>query len=68
MTGNAAARSFKTDVTPLVDSSCIHCRDADTETVLDFEALGHDLSDADTFRQWEKSFDRVRNGEMPPES
>jgi hypothetical protein len=35
---------------------------------LNFEALGHDLTDAATFRQWEDIFDRVQNGEMPPQS
>jgi hypothetical protein len=33
---------------------------------LNFESLGYDLTDTETFRQWEQIFDRVRNGEMPP--
>jgi len=42
------------------------CHDADTETRLNFESLGYDLTNSETFRQWEQIFDRVRNGEMPP--
>lgn len=53
---------------PLIDSSCIHCHDADSDTGLDFESLGDELSDATTFLQWEKVFDRVESGEMPPAS
>ena len=49
-----------------MEASCIDCHDADTDTPLNFEKLGHDLSDAATFRQWVKIFDRVDKGEMPP--
>ncbi len=68
MADNAVAQSFTTDVAPLIESSCIHCHDADTETGLNFEKLSHDLTDPDAFRLWEKVFDRVSKGEMPPES
>lgn len=68
LSGNAAAQSFKADIAPLIKESCIECHDADTETQLNFESLGHDLADANTFRQWEKIFDRVQAGEMPPKS
>ncbi len=64
----AVAQSFKTAVSPLIESSCIHCHDADTETGLNLAALGHDLSDPDTFQKWEGVFDRVHDGEMPPET
>jgi hypothetical protein len=66
--GSTIAQSFETDVTPLIESSCIQCHDAGAETGLNLETLGHDLSDAETFRRWEKVFDRVHDGEMPPES
>ena len=66
--GTTVAQSFSTDVAPLIEASCIHCHDADTETGLNLEGLGHDLSDTDTFRKWERVFDRVHDGEMPPES
>ena len=42
--GGAVAQAFKRDVAPLVEASCIKCHDADTETRLDFERLGYDLS------------------------
>jgi hypothetical protein len=59
-------QAFKDRLAPLVEASCIDCHDADTDTPLNFEELGHDLSDAVTFRQWVKIFDRVESGEMPP--
>ena len=59
-------QAFKDALAPLVEASCIDCHDADTETPLNFEKIGHDLSDAATFRQWVKIFDRVQKGEMPP--
>ncbi|MCP4211850.1 MAG: sulfatase-like hydrolase/transferase, partial [Halieaceae bacterium] len=71
-TGDLAAtkkprgQAFKVALAPLVEASCIDCHDADTKTQLNFEELGHDLSDATTFRQWVKIFDRVEKGEMPP--
>ncbi|MFK7767800.1 MAG: DUF1592 domain-containing protein [Mariniblastus sp.] len=33
---------------------------------MNFETLGHDLTDVATFRKWESVFDRVAAGEMPP--
>ena len=68
LSGSALAQSFPESVTPLVKSSCIVCHDGNTKTGLNLSEISHDLSDARTFRQWEKVFDRVRNGEMPPES
>jgi len=62
------AQDFKSDTATLIESSCIHCHDEGTDTDLNFESLGHDLSDPDTFRMWEKVFDRTSAGEMPPES
>lgn len=67
-TSTATAQDFKEKVAPLVAASCVHCHDAGTETDLDFESLGHDLTDPDTFRKWEAIFDRVEAGEMPPAS
>ena len=55
-------------VDALIESSCIHCHDSDTETRLNFAVLGRDLSDPDVFRQWVNVFDRVHDGEMPPAS
>ena len=62
------AQTFKADVNPLIESSCIECHDATTETGLNFEKLDHDLTNPEMFRQWEKIFNRARRGEMPPKS
>jgi hypothetical protein len=62
----ASAQSFKTDVAPLVETSCIRCHGVDTETPLDMTILGHDLSDRATFKTWEKMYKRIKNREMPP--
>ena len=50
----AHGQAVKAAVSPLVEASCIDCHDADTDTPLNFEKLGHDLSDAATFRPWVK--------------
>ena len=65
---SASAQEFKTSTAALIESSCIQCHDEGTDTALNFESLGHDLTDAETFRRWEKVFDRTTAGEMPPES
>lgn len=63
MTGQA----FEAEVLPLVEASCIDCHDRDTETALNFETLTYDLAKPEVFRMWEKVFDQVESGEMPPE-
>ena len=60
--------TFKEAVAPLIEASCMDCHDKDTDTPLNFEKLGHDLTNAATFRQWTKVFDRVLSGEMPPKN
>ena len=62
----AATPDFQSAVAPLIESSCVDCHDSDTKTKLNFESLGFDLSDADTFKAWEGVFDRVDKHEMPP--
>lgn len=52
----------------LIENSCLYCHDGDTETRLDFETLGRDLSAPDTFRSWVHVFERIESGEMPPPS
>ena len=39
---------------------------ARTVTPLDIGSLGYDLTDRDTFRAWERIYERVEQGEMPP--
>ncbi len=63
---SASAQSFKADVEPLIQASCIGCHDADTDTELNFETLRYDLTDSKTFRQWQEVFDRLQSGKMPP--
>jgi len=64
--GVATAQSFETDVTPLVESSCLRCHGPRTATPLNLSELGYDLTDHETFRAWEKVYERVSRGEMPP--
>ena len=64
--GVAAAQSFKADVAPMIDASCMYCHMAVMQSAIDIENLGDDLSDPATFRAWEKIYDRVDRGEMPP--
>ena len=66
--GTLHGQMSRKDFQELSRSSCIQCHDADTETGLDLDAIGYDLGDAGTFRQWERIFDRVASGEMPPAS
>ncbi len=68
LTSDTAVAQMNEAVAPLIESSCIDCHDAATETGLNFESVGHDLTEAESFRKWERVFDRVRDGEMPPES
>jgi hypothetical protein len=62
------ARTLPADVEALIETSCVECHDAATDTPLNFEQLDYDLTDLDTFRQWEQIFDRAEKGEMPPVS
>ena len=64
--GTAWAGSFDQEVMPLFEASCLNCHDADTETPLNVAALGTDLSDRATFATWEKIYERLDAGEMPP--
>lgn len=68
VSSTTATAGFQADVDPLIQASCVHCHDAQTDTGLNLESIGHDLSDPDTFRAWEKIFDRLNEGEMPPAS
>ena len=66
VSGAASAQSFEADVAPLLETSCLRCHDARTQTPLNFERLTFDLGDHETFRAWERVFERVERGEMPP--
>ena len=60
------ALGFEAEIAPLLEASCLECHDAETKTDLNFEELGHDLSDPAVFRRWEMVYDQIRRGEMPP--
>ena len=62
--GTAAA--FETAVQPLLDSGCIGCHNNTVLSPLDLTVIGHDLSDPAVFRAWERVYDRVERGDMPP--
>ena len=64
--GAAAAQLFDANVAPLIESSCVRCHDDRTVTPLNLARLGFDLADHETFRAWERVYDRVESGEMPP--
>ncbi len=62
----AGAGSFDADVEPLFEASCLKCHVGTEATPLDLTALGDDLADRETFRLWQRIFDRVSEREMPP--
>lgn len=69
---SAAFPAAGLDTAPLqafFDRHCYECHDdASAKGGLDLAALKTDLSDAAAFETWERIFDRVKSGEMPPES
>ena len=55
--------------TAFFQKHCLGCHDSDSKKAgLDLSALKLELSNADTFAQWVKVFDRVASGQMPPKS
>ncbi len=64
--GVASAQSLEADMAPLVEASCLTCHGDRTVTPLNLARLGFDLSDHETFRTWEKVYERLEKGEMPP--
>lgn len=66
MASDAKQNRFGPAVLDLIDQSCIGCHDKDTDTNLNFESVSSDLSNRSVFKTWERIFDRVSRGEMPP--
>ena len=65
LTLSAAPFSIKTEA--FLEFHCFDCHgDGAAKGGLDLEKLGRDLSDAAVFAKWERIFDRVAAGEMPP--
>ncbi len=59
--------AYRKKLEPFFEAHCYECHD-DTMAKggLDLFALGDDLSSAATFAKWERIYDRVAKGEMPP--
>ena len=66
LSGVASAQSLEADVTPLVEASCLRCHGDRTLTPLNLARLGFDLTDHETFQAWERVYERLETGEMPP--
>ena len=61
------AWAFDKPTTGFLEAHCFDCHgDGAAKGGLDLEKLGHDLSDPAVFAKWERLFDRVALGEMPP--
>ncbi|MBM41397.1 MAG: hypothetical protein CL483_05660 [Acidobacteria bacterium] len=65
-TAATSGQPLEDDVGPLVRESCVRCHGVRTVTPLNLVDLGYDLSDRETFRTWEKVYERLERGEMPP--
>lgn len=56
------------EIRDFLEQNCIGCHDSGTtEGDLNLEALKLDLDQPENFHHWERVFDRVRDGEMPPD-
>lgn len=57
-----------TTITNLFEESCLGCHDAETaEGDLRLDSLQLHLDDSDVFHKWQRVYDRVLEGEMPPD-
>ena len=64
-----AAESWSARLEPLLQGHCFDCHGADVqEAGLRLDALSTDLHDAAVARRWERVFDKLSAGEMPPKS
>jgi len=63
---SVAAYDFEADVRPLLDASCMACHSNEALSPLNLTTLGFDLGDPAVFRAWERVYDRLERGEMPP--
>ena len=62
----APVSAFEQEFKPIFDTSCIACHSNQLMSPLDLKTLGYDLADARTYRQWERVYDRLIRGDMPP--
>ena len=58
--------SMKEDVKPLLDQACMVCHSNTALSTLDMSKLSYDVSEHAAYRTWERVYDRVVRGEMPP--
>lgn len=64
-----SAETLTAQLTPLFEGHCLHCHGPDTQKArLQLDALSADLNDPAVARRWEKVFDKIAAGEMPPKS
>ncbi|MEM9704383.1 MAG: DUF1587 domain-containing protein, partial [Planctomycetota bacterium] len=57
----------RAETAAFVNAHCTDCHAGEfAEAGLDFETLSADLADSATFAKWERVFDRIETGEMPP--
>ncbi len=63
----ADSSAFQKAIAPFLETHCADCHD-DTTQKGNFrvDILAPDLEKADSLKHWEKVFDRVASGEMPP--
>ena len=67
LASNAFANEVPPSVQKLIATSCIACHEAGSENGLDFEQIATQIND-ESFSTWERVYDRVSAGEMPPSS
>ncbi|NNJ25574.1 DUF1592 domain-containing protein [Alienimonas chondri] len=66
-TADAIAADVRSESAAFVQAHCVDCHSGEfAEAGLDFDQLSADLADPATFAHWERVFDRVNDGEMPP--
>lgn len=64
-----SAEKLTTQFKSLFEGHCVHCHGPDTQKArLRLDTLAADLGDEAVARQWEKVFDKLASGEMPPKS
>jgi hypothetical protein len=62
-----AAVPLPAPVAGFLDRHCLECHDGDIQKGgLDLTALPFELADRDIFAKWQRVFERVHEGEMPP--
>ena len=58
--------AFEEEFKPLLNSTCLACHSNELLSQLNFLELEHDLTKPEIYRKWERVYDRLERGEMPP--